>query len=120
MEVQRSLPEVYVRKDVPFGRNISIHASRLLLAVLVLIILAACQIPGPGGSTDAGVDLSQFAMDSTVGSYGSGREDRLIMVTIALDKHAELINMTSSTATGVEQSSGIVLPERYVSPMNDW
>ncbi len=100
--------------------------SRALITVFLILVFAnsGCAKQGPlidiAGNTELppapdpipGVDMSNFRMDTTVGTYGNGREDSLILVTIDLDKHRLLINDSNVATDG--------LPVRYSALMTEW
>ncbi|MBX2884612.1 MAG: S8 family serine peptidase [Granulosicoccus sp.] len=85
---------------------------------LVAFVLTACAHtyqsdadtsgdPAKGG-TDTLMDIGK--MDQTMGSYGSGREDRLILVTMENGIHSQLLSDIPDSASSLEETE---LPEPF-------
>ncbi len=100
--------------------NIAKPTCDLIITLSVLFLVTGCSFFSPTRISDsaatkaAAVDISKFQMDSTVGSYGKGREDNLILVTIDTDNHQKLISNDGKPL----DSKG--LPHRYSELMSLW
>lgn len=82
----------------------------LLLVVICLSLLACTH----NSNKAIEAEVRPFHMDTTVGSYGVGREERLILVTIDKDTHNYLTQSDSRQRTNSD------LPERYADLMDTW
>lgn len=83
--------------------------GRCLSLVIISLPLLACAVPG---EIKVNSNDDPFFFDTTPGTYGVGREDNLILVTIGTEAHNQLTN-------SADHYSG-ELPVRYASLMDNW
>lgn len=77
---------------------------QVLLLIFTLTCLNACAVSQPTAATPVG------QMDTTIGTYGEGREQRLILVTVVNPLHRQLIS-NAEDGTALEDETR--LPPAY-------
>ena len=100
-----------VRKRWPEHSSILPRLLKVGLIGLSTAFLFACTtMPGSDRASDKASSDTAITMDTTIGSYGQGREERLILVTMAEADH----QLMTAGISGSEQArSTKILPERY-------
>lgn len=105
-----------VRKQWPELSSTLLRALKVSLIGLSTAFLFACTtIPDPDRASDKAPSDTAITMDTTIGSYGEGREERLILVTMAEADH----QLMTAGISGTEPAKSTqTLPKGYADFLN--